>query len=155
MKKRTWAVLSLLALGVTAATIALLAHRLEHEKLFFALQIEEGGVILARPKLLGETGLALSMRLVDPEEPERTRLALELLPSRTGRAYHVEIALEIPGKGAQISGELELMHGEERHVNLSGTSQAFTVTMLLMRVDSPEFDAYMELARRELESQAS
>jgi hypothetical protein len=148
MHKRAWAVVILAAGGLLTACTGLLKPDVAPEKLFFAMQIEERGRVIARPKLVGETGRALSMRLVDPRRPERTRLALRLQPERAGDGYKVQIGLSMPDRADSPQGELSLLHGEERRLVLSEADRPINVRLMLMRVDSPEFDAYMQIARR-------
>ncbi|MDR0965590.1 MAG: hypothetical protein LBM75_03635 [Myxococcales bacterium] len=126
------------------------------EKLFFALRIETEGQLVAKPHLLGETDHRLSMKLVDPVAPEHTRLAVELLPTRLGNDYSIQFGLLLSGvsKAPQVT-ELTLAHGQERKFQLLDGSAPLTVTLMLMRVDSPEFDAWLELVRKEQEKMST
>lgn len=126
------------------------------EKLFFAMRIEAAGQLVARPHLLGETDHRLSMKLVDPEHPERTRLSLEMMPTRRGEDYSVQVGLLMPGvsQSPQVA-TLELAHGQERKFRLLDGNAPLTVTLMLMRVDSPEFDAWLDLVRKEQERMAT
>ena len=129
------------------------------EKLFFAMRIEADGQLVAKPHLLGETDRRLSMKLVDPEHPDHTRLSLEMMPTRLGEDYRVQVGLLMPdlSKAPQLA-TLTLAHGQEKKFRLldDGTSpSSMTVTLLLMRVDSPEFDAWLELVRKEQEKMAT
>jgi hypothetical protein len=122
------------------------------ERLYLALQIEDSaGEIIARPRLLGEAGRPLSMMLRDPAHPDLARLELELKPERAGDAYRIQMTVALPGQAGQGSGELSLAHGEERCLQLDGWGAAcpLSVKLLLMRVDSPEFEAFVGLAPRE------
>ena len=154
MNRRSWSV-GLLALSVSAlaACTGLLTKESEPEKLFFAMKIEGGGQLLARPHLLGETGHKLSMRLVDPSQPAQSRLALELFPERDGEGYRLQLGVALADAEPQL-GALSLMHAEERRLKLDG-ERPLLVTVMLMRVDSPEFEAWMELVRREQATQSS
>jgi hypothetical protein len=155
MNNRVW-VMAAVAVSVAASACGgLLAQRNEPEQLFFAMRIEDEGRLLARPNLLGETGHKLSMRLVDPERPELTRLALELLPERQGDGYRIQLGVATADRGRPQVGALALLHGEERKLVLAGPDRPLKVTLMLMRVDSPEFDAWLELVRREQAASSS
>jgi hypothetical protein len=117
------------------------------ERLFFALQIEDGGRVVARPQLLGETGKRLTLRLVQPDHPDQPRLALELVPEKDGDGYRVQLRLAVPDHEGVKEGALELAHGEEREMKLADPVRPMTVKVLLMRVASPEFRTFIRLAR--------
>jgi hypothetical protein len=154
MDKRLMALMLVLVSALASACGGLMARDDEPEKLFFAMRIEEGGQVIAHPHLLGETGHKLSMRLVDPARPELTRLALEMDPQREGKGYRVKVGLGLPQLEAPRVGELSIAHGEERRLAL-GTDGKLTVTLMLMRVDSPEFKAWLKLVEREQQAQSS
>jgi hypothetical protein len=135
------------ACALLAACAGLLAHPSD-EKLFFALQIESEGHVIARPRLLGESGRPLSMRLVDPARPDRPKVDLQLLPEREGSDYRVQVQLTLPDRAGASSGELAIGHAEERTLTLAQSDRPVTVRLLLMRVASPEFEAYMSLSKR-------
>lgn len=141
---------SMLALCVACTGFFGRTEEASIEKLFFALRIEADGQLVAKPHLLGETDHRLSMKLVDPEHPERTRLSLEMMPTRLGQDYSVQVGLLMPGvsQSPQVA-TLKLAHGQERRFSLLDGSAPLTVTLLLMRVDSPEFDAWLDLVRKE------
>jgi len=120
----------------------------EAEKLFFALQIEDGARVVARPHLVGVVGKRLTLKLVEPERPDRPRLALELVPEHDGDAYRVQLKLALPDRDGAREGSLALGHGEEREVLLAADPlRRLSVRVLLMRVTSPEFEAWLRLAR--------
>lgn len=137
------------ACGVLAACAGLL-RRPADEKLFFALQIESEGRVIAKPMLLGASGRPLTMRLLDPERPNRPKVDLHLLPERDGSNYHVQLQLALPDRARAETGELEMGHGEQRTLTLAQNDRPVTVHLLLMRVASPEFEAYVNLARRQV-----
>jgi len=117
------------------------------EQLFFSMQIEDGGRVVARPQLLGEVGKRLTLKLVEPDSPERPRLALELVPEHDGDGYRVQLKLALPDRDGEREASLELSHGEERQVVLPDSLRRLSVRLMLMRVASPEFDAWLKLAR--------
>ena len=83
MDKRLWAVTltGILALLVLCVSVP---RAQAEERLFLALQINEGETVIAQPKLLGAAGTPMSMVLADEQRPERTRLELQLMPVRSG-----------------------------------------------------------------------
>ena len=122
------------------------------ERLFFALQIEDGGRVLARPELLGETGKRVTLKLVDPDAPARSRLSLELEAERDRESYRVRLKLGLPDSDRAREGALELFHGEEKEIVLADPDpqRRLSVRLLLMRVDTPEFQTWLRLAREPL-----
>ncbi len=147
MDRRFLAVL----IGACALLVACagLFARPSDEKLFFALQIESEGRVIAKPMLLGASGRELTMRLLDPDQPDRPKVDLHLLPERDGSSYHVQLQLTLPDRARAESGELEIGHAEQRTLTLAQDDRPVTVHLLLMRVASPEFQAYVSLARRQ------
>lgn len=137
------------ACALLAACAGFLAQTSD-EKLFFALQIESEGRVIARPMLLGASGRELSMRLLDPDQPDRPKVDLHLLPERDGAGYRVQLQLTLPDRARAESGELEIGHAEQRTVTLAQNDRPVTVHLMLMRVASPEFKAYVSLARRQV-----
>ena len=139
-------VLAALSLVVLAACTGYLT-RSPTEQLYFALQIEDGDRVVARPQLLGETGKPLKLRLMDPGQPETLRLALDLMPRREGREYRVQLKLALPDREGPRLAQLDLVHGEERQLVLADPMHPLTVRLLMMRVASPEFEQFLKLAR--------
>jgi len=146
----SWAVsiVSIVVLG--AACAGMLARAPSAERLFFALQIEDGGRVVARPQLVGESGKRLTLKLVEPDRPETPTLELEMVPEREGAGYHVQLRLTMPDRPAALEGELALDHGEERQVKLPNGVRPLNVKLMLMRVASPEFETWLRLARAAL-----
>jgi hypothetical protein len=139
-----------MALGaVVVGAVALVACassiRRPAEKLYLAVQVERDGAVLAQPHLLGEAGKLLTVQYVDPASPERARIALQLAPRREGDGYRVAIHLALPFFGEEGLGELTVGHGEERSTTVTPSRVPITVRLLLMRVDSPEFEAFRQL----------
>jgi len=116
------------------------------EQVFFALQIDDGERVVARPQVVGEVGKRLTLKLVEPERPDHARLALELVPERDGEGYRVQLKLALPDRDAPRGATVALSHGEEREVVLPDPLRRLSVRMLLMRVQSPEFEAWLRLA---------
>ena len=113
------------------------------EKLYFALELRSEGHLVGKPKLLGESGKPLSVERRQPgaRTPD---YRLALMPSWQGDRYRV--ALEVALPGAQGHRDFELLQGEEKQLELGRAPGELQVTLLLMRVDSPEFRALMQLS---------
>ena len=148
--KKTWSI------GISAASCLVLCVACAGiwtrtapaaEQLFFALQIVDGDRVVARPQLLGEVGKRLTLRLVEPDRPDRAQLALELVPEHDGDGYRVQLKLSLPDRDGPQEGGLELGHGEEKRVLLADPLRPVSVRVMLMRVASPEFKAWLRLAR--------
>ena len=60
-----------------------------------------------------------------------------------------------PLKYFDHAGRLVLQHGEQRKVDLGGTRGELEVSLLVMKVDSPEFKALMDLVAVEETSRIS
>ena len=135
--------LFLLPLMLMAACATPLRETAQGEKLYFALELRSGGHLVGRPKLLGEAGKPLSVVRRQPGAlaPD---YQLALLPSWKGDRYRVALDLALPG--AQGHRDFELLQGEEKHLELGQSPGMLEVTLLLMKVDSPEFRALMRLS---------
>jgi len=143
-----WALAGICAALVCAACASMMASRGPSERLFFALQIQDGDRVVARPQLVGEEGKRLTFKLVSPERPDQARLVLELVPERDGDGYRVQLKLALPDRAEVKRGELDLEHGEERALRIDDPVRPLTVRLMLMRVASPEFEAWLRLAGR-------
>ncbi len=110
------------------------------EPLYLALELSENGHTIASPKLLGFEGRSMTAQRVAPgaSNPD---YRLILRPEESGSGYRVLLDLELPS-GKRVGGKVGLLHGEERTISLDATTK---LTVMLMRVDSPEFKALMEL----------
>jgi hypothetical protein len=137
--KKTWLGLALVGL----ACIAALPAPVRAEPLYFALEVRREGRLVAQPKLLGETGRTVRAERRKPgaSEPD---YRLVLTPTTEGETFHLELELMLPE--ARGHSELALLHGQERKVQLGRYPGDLEVSLLLMKVDSPEFRALMDLA---------
>lgn len=129
-----WALLALLG-------VMLLPTQARAEFLYLHVEVRQEGKLVAKPHLLGETGKALHAvrRAPGSNQPE---YSLHLTPRVEGDHYALQLGVEV--KGDQGQSRVELGHGQRRMVQLEGGKQ-LEVSVLLMRVDSPEFRAYMDL----------
>ncbi|HYO54011.1 hypothetical protein [Archangium sp.] len=137
--KKAWLGLALVALAYIMGG----PRQAQAEPLYFALEVRREGRLVAQPKLLGETGRTVRAERRKPgaSEPD---YRLVLTPTAEGETFHLELDLMLP----EVKGhsELALLHGQERRVQLGRYPGDLEVSLLLMKVDSPEFRALMDLA---------
>ena len=137
--KKAWLGLALVGLACVAA----MPKQAQAEPLYFALEVRREGRLVAQPKLLGETGRTVRAERRKPgaSEPD---YRLVLTPTAEGETFRLELELMLP----EIKGhsELALLHGQERRVQLGRYPGDLEVSLLLMKVDSPEFRALMDLS---------
>ncbi|MCI0671174.1 MAG: hypothetical protein L0Y64_11980 [Myxococcaceae bacterium] len=121
----------------------LLSSAAHAEVLYFALEVRQGGRLVAQPRLLGESGKPLrAVRRQPGASVEDYRLTL--LPSVVGGGY--SLALDLALGGVKGRSDVPILHGQERHLQLGCGPGDLEVSVLLMRVDSPEFRALMQLS---------
>jgi hypothetical protein len=132
------AALSLLAL----ATVLLAPALARAEVLYLALEVRQEGRVVARPRLLGETGKRVLAQKRRPGAP-RADYQLTLTPNPEGEGFALSLDLTV----GEVRGhqDVALLHGEERRLTLGEQPGSLEVSVLLMRVDSPEFRALMDL----------
>jgi hypothetical protein len=118
------------------------------EKLFFALEVLDGTQVLARPNLVGVEGKPLKLFLSYPNDEMTPKLVIELTPSRSGSDYDIGVSLSIPGSLDGAKDHVRLGNGEEREVAWNTAAHPVRMKVLLMRVSSPEFKAYLDLGSR-------
>ncbi|MBI3181506.1 MAG: hypothetical protein HYZ28_05130 [Myxococcales bacterium] len=133
---RLLALLSVLLLGACAAP----QRPSPSEKLYLALEVRHEGKLVGKPKLLGESGKVVRVERRQPGAPQAD-YRLVIAPAVQGEAFKIKLEVEVPK--ASGHGNLALLHGEERKLVLDGDLE---VKLLLMKVDSPEFRALMELS---------
>ncbi|WNG39661.1 hypothetical protein F0U60_42565 [Archangium minus] len=137
--KKAWLGLALVGL----ACVASLPKEAHAEPLYFALEVRREGRLVAQPKLLGETGRTVRAERRKPgaQEPD---YRLVLTPTAEGETFRLELDLVLP----EIKGhsQLALLHGQEGKVQLGRWPGDLEVSLLLMKVDSPEFRALMDLS---------
>jgi hypothetical protein len=133
----------LAGLALVGLTTSLAPATAQAEPLYFALEVRREGQLVAQPKLLGETGRTLR---AERRKPGATQpdYQLVLTPILEGDMYHLSLELALP----ELRGhsELALLHGQQRKLQLGKAPGELEVSLLLMRVDSPEFRALMDLA---------
>jgi hypothetical protein len=132
------AVLALVSLACLAAPAPVRA-----EPLYFALEVRREGRLVAQPKLLGETGRTVRAERRKPGAAQPD-YRLVLTPTVEGESFRLELDLALP----ELRGHsaLALLHGQERKLQLGSFPGELEVSLLLMKVDSPEFRALMDLS---------
>jgi hypothetical protein len=105
------------------------------EALYLAVEVQDHGKTVGRPKVVGYEGRSIT---IEKRQPDATApdYRLVLLPREEGEGYGVRLDLELPS--GRKSGRVGLLHGEERRVRLDADIE---LSVMLMRVDSPEFRA--------------
>lgn len=108
------------------------------EPLYFAMEVRQQGKLIAKPKLLGHSGVRVQ---AERRKPGATQpdYSLTLDPAPTGQAFKVAVDLKLPQ--TQGRSELALHHGQEQTVQLGTKPGELEISLMLMRVDSPEFRA--------------
>jgi hypothetical protein len=135
--------LTLLTVCASAAAFAADPGGTDAHSLYFAVEVRKEGRVVATPKLLGESG--------KPVKVERRRAGasqfdyrLVLEPTLVGGKYEVALDLTLPD-GPQCHHDLSMLHGQVRKFELGPKAGDLQVSLTLMRVDSPEFRALMDL----------
>jgi len=114
------------------------------ERLYFALELRHDGRLVGRPKLLGETGKRIRVEKRGPGAAQPD-YELALAPSESGPGgFALDLDVALPGTEGHST--LHLLHGEERKLELGKHPGELQVVLLVMKVDSPEFQALMSLA---------
>jgi hypothetical protein len=141
----TRCLIALASLGLAVAACATAPHPKDGQQLYFALEVAQAGKVIARPKLLGEAGKPVR---VERRQPGAAQADYQLLldPSPSGKGYRIKLDLALPE--VQGHSELALMHGEERRIELGAHPGDLQVSMMVMKVDSPEFRALMKLSEK-------
>ncbi len=140
------------ALLLLAAACASSQVQRPPEKLYFAVELRSEGVVVGKPKLLGETGKPLRVERRQPGASVAD-YQLRLFPSRDGERFKLSLDAEV--KDARGHQELALLHGQERKLELGHYAGELSISVTLMKVDSPEFRALMGLIDEEKMAKAA
>jgi hypothetical protein len=134
----------LVGLALVGLTSSLVPATAQAEPLYFALEVRREGRLVAQPKLLGETGRTIRAERRKPGAAQPD-YRLILTPIAEGNTFHLSLELTLP----ELRGhsELALLHGQEHKLQLGKTPGELEVSLLLMKVDSPEFRALMDLSK--------
>jgi hypothetical protein len=114
--------------------------------LYFSLELRRDGELVAKPKLLGELDRPVRAERRQPGAAEAD-YQLHLLAQPRGERYHLTLEVALPDRKGH--GELELEHGGIRKLELGDRPGALQLSVTLMRVDSPEFRALMDLSEQD------
>jgi hypothetical protein len=116
------------------------------EKLYFSLEIRQEGKVVASPKLLGQTD---KVAFVERRQPGAATpdYRLRLLP--TWQRDHFQIALDLALREAEGHWDVKMVHGESRQLQSAKNPDNLQISLLVMKVNSPEFRALMGLADRD------
>ena len=126
-----------LAIAAVGSALFPLPAPIRDEPLYFSLEVRQGGHVVARPQLVGLSGHPVRERL--RTRAGTPRLELELTPALTASTLQLQLRLDLPTeKGLQQ--QLTLNHGEQQTLSLSPD---VTVSVLAMKVRSPEFEAFI------------
>ncbi|MDC0713880.1 hypothetical protein POL68_35775 [Stigmatella sp. ncwal1] len=138
-------------LALVALTSFMTPSDAQAEPLYFALEVRREGRLVAQPKLLGETGRTLRAERRQPGALH-SDYQLILTPMPEGKSYRLALDLTLP----ELRGhsELALLHGQQRKLQLGNFPGELEVSLLLMKVDSPEFRALMNLSETEATTSA-
>lgn len=134
----------LVGLALVGLTSSLVPATAQAEPLYFALEVRREGRLVAQPKLLGETGRTIRAERRKPGAAQPD-YRLILTPIAEGNTFHLSLELTLP----ELRGhsELALLHGQEHKLQLGKTPGELEISLLLMKVDSPEFRALMDLSK--------
>ncbi len=116
------------------------------EKLYFSLEIRQEGRLIGKPKLLGLTN---AVARLERRQPGATLAdyQLKLFPVPRGERFQIALDLSLPQ--AQGHWDVTLLNGETRTLDLPKSPRRVEVSLLVMRVNSPEFHRLMDLSGRE------
>jgi hypothetical protein len=117
------------------------------DALYLAVEVMQHGKRIGAPKLLGFAGHKVTAERHTPGSSDPD-YRLVLSPHEAGSGYRLALELTLPD-GAK-SGDVQLLHGEERRVPLGNDTE---LKVLLMRVDSDEFRALMAVPEPKLRGQ--
>ena len=137
--KRSLIFLTLIAGAVVGCATPIPELPSSRQQLYFAIELSQDGHKIGSPQLLGFEGrqVVAEKRAPGATQPD---YRLVLKPRELGAGYQVVLEVVLPS-GKKL-GEVALLHGEERSVQLGDATE---LKLLLMRVDSPEFRALMQL----------
>jgi hypothetical protein len=136
---------ALMACALLLFSCAKAPKQTDEQKLYFSLEVRREGHLVAQPKLVGEMG---KIARVEKRQPGASLAdyRLALFPRSAGAGYHLQLDLDLPDVHGEA--ELDLLHGEMRQIELGRCAGQLQVSLLVMKVDSPEFRLLMDLDER-------
>jgi hypothetical protein len=132
---------SVLLLGLTVLAVSCASQvpvTRVPQQLYLAVEVQEQGHTIARPKVVGYEGRNITVERRQPDSA-MADYRLVLIPKEEGQGYGVKLDLQLPS-GRRL-GHVGLLHGEERRVLLDNEIE---LKVMLMRVDSDEFRALVQ-----------
>lgn len=110
---------------------------------YFSIELRKDGQLVGRPKLLGQTGKLLR---AERRQPGAAVADYQLAISPTFDGDHYEVVLDVAVRNTVGHTELDLLHGQVQTVELGDKPGKLQVSLMVMRVDSPEFRTLMDLS---------
>src|SRR6202158_3281140 len=104
------------------------------QKLYFSLEVRREAHLVAKPKLLGETG---KVTRVERRQPGAALADYQLIlvPRPSGAGYHLQLDLSLPDVHGQA--ELDLAHGQVRQLELGPRAGEHEGSVVMMAVGAP------------------
>lgn len=130
------------ALLVLVGCAAQAPNTRDPEPLYLAVEVQEHGQTIARPRVVGFEGRNITVEKRGADD-RYADYRLILQPREEGEGYGVKLDLQLPSGRRQ--GRVGLLHGEERRIRLD---EDIELKVMLMRVDSPEFRALVQRVPR-------
>lgn len=115
----------------------------ESKPLYFALELKKDGRVVGSPKLLGMEGKSLRVEKRRPNA-DAYDYRVVLYPTPVGDRYDVALDVAVPGM-PMCHYDLQLNHGQVQKFAVGPKQALLEVELTLLRVDSPEFRALMQL----------
>lgn len=134
---------SLALLVLLAAACASTSNIPAVHPVYFSIELRKEGQLVGQPKLLGKTGKLLR---AERRQPGAAVADYQLALSPTFDGDHYSVVLDVAVRNAVGHAELDLLHGQVRTVELGDKPGQLQVSLMVMRVDSPEFRSLMDLS---------
>jgi hypothetical protein len=107
---------------------------------------DEGGEIIARPRMVVSPGRAAELVVRNPEDPAQVRLSLRVETERQPSGLLiVEYRILLPMFAVETSGRINVTPGVEQPIDFGALPLGATI--FTIPVPSPAFDAYLEFER--------
>ncbi len=130
------------------------------DPLFFDLELRDAsGAVLLNPRVVAEAGRATRIELASmppalagdlPAAPPPMCIVLDPLAAEGG--LDMSVGVEVAGVPVQRA-RLRMPLGERRQVAFEGRDgQSFELSLLAYRMDTPEFERYVERLKRRLDA---
>lgn len=133
-------------LVLLAAACASTSNIPAEHPVYFSIELRKDGQLVGRPKLLGQTGKLLR---AERRQPGAAVADYQLAISPTFDGDHYQVVLDVAVRNTVGHTELDLLHGQVRTVELGTKPGQLQISLVVMRVDSPEFRTLMDLSAPE------